>query len=144
MGPSFLDYIIFCFLVWSVQLFHPTVYFLTVRFFVLIAMLSFTISRHFGIPLRYLLVVLLHISCTLSTSICYNRNSVQVDGWLPCAPDVDNGPCCPLGWICLSNGLCQPTPSSLNHHDISYFRPHCTDPSWNTTSCFSGCNSGMS
>ncbi|KAF2790677.1 hypothetical protein K505DRAFT_76750 [Melanomma pulvis-pyrius CBS 109.77] len=86
------------------------------------------------------LLVFVDLRLVLAADTCYNKDGVQVNS-LPCDPTAAAGPCCSLGWICLSNGLCSPGPNVTNNGFVDYYRPDgCTDPTWNTEACFSGCN----
>lgn len=107
----------------------------------------------------------MHISVTLITLIavyfvprvssgdqCFNIGQVQVGidsvgaDYLPCQPSASSSSCCPLGWICLSNGLCEPLPgnSTQNHGLTSLYTGFCTDPSWkNETVCPRVCNNNV-
>lgn len=80
----------------------------------------------------------------LDMSICYDVNGVQT-GATPCYNSITPGPCCEACWKCLSIGLCEPGPGSINSGNTAYYRASgCTDPTWQIEKCFNGCNSCMS
>ena len=71
---------------------------------------------------------------------CYNANQIQVGSALPCDPEAEVSSCCYFGYICLSNGLCEPN-GNLSQYDTPYFTSFCTDYSWNSPStCLEICN----
>lgn len=72
---------------------------------------------------------------------CYLKNAEPYPAGVVCNPDSLPSLCCVAGWICSSNGLCTP-PGSINDFQ-QYRRGSCTDPNWNTTACFGGCNDCM-
>ena len=67
---------------------------------------------------------------------CYYPNGdLSSDGDIPCSSNGD-GPCCPLNWTCLSNGLC-------HLENEGYLgRYTCTDQSWRSSSCPNICTHG--
>ena len=95
-----------------------------------------------------LLVVLLssHVRLGLAeTKKCFNFSGDQTYQ-LPCRPDaVGHDICCEAGDICLSNGLCKYGPNAARNESIKVdtYRPDCTDQSWDSDKCFSGCNDCM-
>jgi hypothetical protein len=88
-------------------------------------------------------LVLSHLGLALAAAndTCFNKDGIQIDDALPCDPTAAASQCCYWGWICLSNGLCSPGPEAVNNGLTDYYRPDgCTDPTWTSDSCFSGCN----
>ncbi|KAF2709041.1 hypothetical protein K504DRAFT_503039 [Pleomassaria siparia CBS 279.74] len=86
-------------------------------------------------------IALSHLQLALAADICYNKDGVQYNNAFPCKPDADASGCCDFGWVCLSNGLCQPGPEATNNGFVDYYRPDgCTDPTWSNPACFSACN----
>ena len=86
-----------------------------------------------------LLAIFSFVASQSSNLVCYDTNGVQTTS-VPCLTNSSEGPCCSPGWICLSNGLCEPGPNVTNYGDTSFYRSDCTNPYWNTSACFSGCN----
>lgn len=83
-----------------------------------------------------------HVS---ASSVCYDLNQVQDQTTLPCNPDVENGPCCPFGWVCLSNGLCEPSAELKKNNSAAYVTDFytefgCTDPTYNAENCLNICD----
>jgi len=69
---------------------------------------------------------------------CYLQGGVPAPDGIPCTPNSLPSLCCVAGWYCNSNGLCMP-PSNFSFGE-AYGRGACTDPFWNTSACFGGCN----
>lgn len=65
---------------------------------------------------------------------CYFPDGVESSG-SPCFPDQAVSPCCGPGFICLSNGLCQPGPDTRRTYQYTIYRSSCTDRTWNSTDC---------
>lgn len=68
------------------------------------------------------------------TRNCFYPNGIQSSG-SPCFPDQAVSPCCGPGFICLSNGLCQPGPDTRRSYQYTVYRSSCTDRTWNSTDC---------
>ncbi|KAK8245234.1 hypothetical protein HDK77DRAFT_247477 [Phyllosticta capitalensis] len=77
-------------------------------------------------------------SSSNSTRNCYYPDGIQSKG-LPCFPDQAVSPCCGRGFICLSNGLCEPGSELRRTYQYKIYRSACTDASWNSSSCPSVC-----
>ncbi|KAK8224035.1 hypothetical protein BKA81DRAFT_206574 [Phyllosticta paracitricarpa] len=73
-------------------------------------------------------------STNSSTRDCFYPDGVQSKG-LPCFPDQAVSPCCGRGFICLSNGLCEPGPDLRRTYQYKIYRSACTDSTWNSSSC---------
>ncbi|OJD30807.1 uncharacterized protein BKCO1_5500064 [Diplodia corticola] len=65
---------------------------------------------------------------------CFFPNGIQSSG-SPCFPSQAVSPCCGPGFVCLSNGLCQPGPDTRRSYQYTVYRSSCTDRTWNSTSC---------
>lgn len=65
---------------------------------------------------------------------CYFPNGIQSSG-SPCFPDRSVSPCCGPGFVCLSNGLCQPGSDTHRTYQYTIYRSACTDRTWNSTDC---------
>ncbi|PSN61731.1 hypothetical protein BS50DRAFT_639018 [Corynespora cassiicola Philippines] len=98
-----------------------------------------TWSPWFSLFLSYSFFLFLPGSQLVASQACFGPTGDQTDS-LACDPTAEDGPCCPLGWICLSNKLCRPGLDVENNGFVEFYRSDCTDQSWNTTACFSGCN----
>ena len=77
-----------------------------------------------------------------TSGYCYypgaNPSSAQNDR--PCDPDAETSMCCPTGWTCMSNKICQVTDGSLAQAAVgSIRRATCTDPRWNQDICGDFC-----
>ena len=71
---------------------------------------------------------------------CYDSDGIQNNDSFPCDSEAETTFCCAAGYICLSNGLCQPA-SNLSAYITPYFTSDCTDYSWNSPSaCPEICN----
>ena len=100
------------------------------------------------IPLAYVtLIVVYYIPRVSCGHQCFTIDQVQVFNdtgadYLPCNSAASISNCCPEGWICLSNGLCEASGnSSPNHGLTSLYTGFCTDPFWsNGTVCPKICN----
>ena len=64
---------------------------------------------------------------------CYHGNQIQDGTNSPCDPEAEVSSCCHLGFICLSNGLCEPSVNA-SQYVTPYFSSTCTDYSWNSPS----------
>lgn len=65
---------------------------------------------------------------------CFFPDGIQSSGG-PCFPDQAVSPCCGPGFVCLSNGLCQPGPDTRKSYQYTVYRSSCTDRTWNSTDC---------
>lgn len=63
---------------------------------------------------------------------CYFANQIQ-SGNMPCDPKAEVSSCCTPGFICLSNGLCEPSVNQ-SQYVTPYFSSTCTDYTWNSPS----------
>ena len=81
---------------------------------------------------------LLYSLRSLTTAQCFYPNGQASDD-LECDPEEPETACCPRGYTCLSNGLCELTNSS---GIANYGRGSCTDLSWRSTLCPQFCQSG--
>lgn len=64
---------------------------------------------------------------------CYHGNQIQDGTNVPCDPKAEVSSCCTPGFICLSNGLCEPSVNG-SQYLTPYFSSTCTDYSWNSPS----------
>lgn len=104
-------------------------------------------------PLAYVTVVAVYyLRRVICDDQCFNIGQVQVGidstgaDYLPCEPAASTSSCCPLGWICLSNGLCEPLPGNTTQNLglTSLYTGFCTDPLWrNETICPKVCNNNV-
>lgn len=69
-----------------------------------------------------------------SNSSCYYPSGLETRG-SACNPNAAISSCCGPGFVCLSNGLCEPGPENKKSYKYEYYRSSCTDSSWNSTSC---------
>lgn len=92
--------------------------------------------------LLYALTFVCHISPALST--CYNFDGSTTVGDIACqdSPNVEST-CCPPGYICLSNRVCQRTQLVVGSDYSSLFiRGSCTDINWKSPFCPNFCVRG--
>lgn len=68
---------------------------------------------------------------------CYLFNGTATsDEIQPCGGTPGHSACCPLGWACLSNGICMaPDDDPSNLADATIYRVACTDSSWASLNC---------
>lgn len=88
------------------------------------------------------LTLICHISPALST--CYNFDGSTTVGDIACqdSPNVEST-CCPPGYACLSNRICQKTEFAVGFEDAGYFvRGSCTDSKWKSPFCPNFCVRG--
>ena len=110
-------------------------------------MYFFCIEMYFPHTLSILLIVF-YVEHAFGGDQCFNINQVQITidsggtEYIPCDSSASISSCCPKGWICLSNGLCEAHgDSSPNNGLTSLYTGYCTDPSWNNeTVCPRICN----
>ena len=106
------------------------------------------LSAEMQIPLAYVTLIvvyyILRVSCGYQ---CFTIDQIQVfndsmANHVPCDSAASISNCCPEGWICLSNGLCEPSGTSNPNHGLSsLYTGYCTDPFWsNGTVCPKICN----
>lgn len=88
-------------------------------------------TRPLALPLNLLaLLSLLQLSPPTAAQCYYPNGAINtVDGACP-----NSDLCCPLGWQCLSNGLCQ-----LPGSDPVLERHTCTDETWSSSECPNFC-----
>ena len=80
-----------------------------------------------------------HVSCS---DQCFNIDQIQEQGYYPCNPSASTSNCCQPGWLCLSNGLCEPN-NNFNRNPVTW-TGFCTDPLWdNTTVCPKICQNNV-
>ena len=73
---------------------------------------------------------------------CFNIDQIQEQGYYPCDPSASTSNCCQPGWLCLSNGLCEPN-NDFNRNPVTW-TGFCTDPQWdNTTACPKVCQNNV-
>jgi hypothetical protein len=48
--------------------------------------------------------------------------------------------CCGYGFTCMSNGLCEASPTVQKNMKATYYRSACTDRSWASDNCTRVCN----
>ena len=48
--------------------------------------------------------------------------------------------CCGYGFTCMSNGLCQTSPTVQKNMKAAYYRSACTDRTWASDNCTRVCN----
>jgi len=84
------------------------------------------------------------LALAAANDTCYNKDGIEINTAFACGSTAAASQCCYWGWICLSNGLCSPGPDAVNNGLTNYYRPDgCTDPTWSSENCFSGCNNCM-
>jgi hypothetical protein len=75
----------------------------------------------------------------LATATCYYPDDSVTPEDVSCRY-TGNSSCCSIGWICLSNGLCQnPSPTINDHGGGKYYRGSCTDPTFDSPNCAAVC-----
>jgi hypothetical protein len=75
---------------------------------------------------------------------CYypGSNSGTAQNDRACDPHAETSMCCPVGWTCMSNKICEVTDGTLALAAVgSIRRGTCTDPAWNETVCGDFCTS---
>lgn len=73
---------------------------------------------------------------------CFNIDQIQELGYYPCSPAASTSNCCQPGWLCLSNGLCEPN-NNVHRNPVTW-TGYCTDPLWdNTTACPKICQNNV-
>lgn len=92
----------------------------------------------FSITLLHVLACLHHVLCL--TRQCYDPPGTVANLDTPCTDDLDTF-CCPSGWACLGNRVCEYTPWSNTAYDRPFFRASCTDPTWTSSACPLFCDS---
>ena len=74
----------------------------------------------------------------LVDGLCYTPDGTLSND-VPCNPDAPNSVCCTSGFLCMSNGLCQP--KNYPNQD-QFIRGTCTDKSWAARECVDFCVAG--
>ncbi|CAD6577659.1 MAG: hypothetical protein ASARMPREDX12_008444 [Alectoria sarmentosa] len=73
---------------------------------------------------------------------CFNIDEIQQPEYFPCDPSAPTSNCCQSGWICLSNGVCEP--ANNPHPDPVVWTGFCTGSLWdNTTACPKICQNNL-
>lgn len=81
--------------------------------------------------------------CEASGSQCFSLDgTITTDQ--PCDPTQSESFCCGIGWACLENKICAPTPNVPNYLSAPPARGSCTDSSWSASQCPNFCVDGDS
>ena len=57
-----------------------------------------------------------------------------------CMDGMEVSNCCGYGFTCMSNGLCQTSPTVEKNMKAKYYRSACTDQTWKSENCTKVCN----
>jgi hypothetical protein len=101
------------------------------------ALQAFSQMLRFSITLLHVLACLDHVLC-LERQCYYPVGLNSTD--TPCTDDPVSF-CCPTGWACLGNRVCEYTPWSNTAYYLPFFRGSCTDPTWTSSACPLFCDS---
>lgn len=83
------------------------------------------------------ILVLLVAQSGFARAGCYYPDGSVSEKDAPCGNAADGVACCPLGWSCVSNGLCWLDAESY------YGRYTCSDRTWASDGCPSFCLGGL-
>ncbi|GAD92401.1 hypothetical protein NFIA_108590 [Paecilomyces variotii No. 5] len=98
-------------------------------------------GHHNGHRLLYALsFLLLDIITFVSATLCYTPDG-HLTSDQPCNLTATASVCCEQGFLCTSNGLCQPAGwwNGENGNPLQFIRGTCTDKTWAAPECGSHC-----
>ena len=85
---------------------------------------------------------LLFLLLTLVDGLCYTPDG-SLSNDVACNPTDPASICCTAGFLCMSNGLCQPK-GSFAQGSNQFIRGTCTDKAWAAPECRGFCVKGGS
>lgn len=94
---------------------------------------------HYYYLIIIIVLALLQIDLTNGT-LCYTSNG-DVSNDVPCNDTGAASVCCTQGFLCTSNGLCQPEGwwDGTTGNKLQFIRGTCSDKTWSSPACFGHC-----
>jgi hypothetical protein len=76
----------------------------------------------------------------IANSLCYTPDG-ELGNDVPCNPENLPSVCCTAGFVCMSNGLCQPA-NWYEAGSSQFIRGTCSDQTWTAPQCHGYCVAG--